>query len=340
MEVKNNVFLKGEIYMTTTVKSFILNNLTDKNFEKLVNMLIIDKINFYSLSDSDLLTDYLNTQTPHYLEEGTFEILNEIKKVAPSQGEDYNNELLLDGIEKLNELSMEWMPGSAPINEVPKKTNFKSSYDNEHFEYTSIHQINSPLINNTNDEYEEELFDINKENYIDILKREKDHTALALANFIYEAVYFTNENKPEIDAGELASESSLVKITDDLEYTDGYGVQFLLDTRSRYVTAKQKENYRDRYPSEYAYDFKVTAPEFVEYQTIVDEVQPRLGEYILAPFTFYLNEELDLPKMSDEETYDVYEQLIHVLTLQGFTKEEQTGTIRYANGEYISLYML
>lgn len=327
------------MYMTATVKSFILNNLTDQNFEKLVNMLIVDKIYLYGLDELEFLEDYLNGQTPSYSQEETYEILNEIKKVTPSQAANYKNELLMDGIEELNNLSMEWMPATASTAVHTTIKNFSSDYETpkEDFEYTSIHEVKTPLINNPDDDYEEELFDINKENYTDILEREKDHTALALANFVYEVIYFTNDSKPEIDTGELTSEVSLVKITEDPEYTSGYVIQFLLDNKSRYLTAEQLERYRDHYD---IYRYTPAAPEFVKYQAIVDDVQPFVGEYILAPFTFYLNEQLNVPKLSDEESLDVVEQLVHVLTLQGFTKEEQVSTIKYAYREYLNLHML
>ncbi|MFD1850766.1 hypothetical protein [Oceanobacillus bengalensis] len=382
--------------MKTTVKDFILDNLTDKNFEKLVNTLIIEKARFYHGGFDDELIDtvenYLSKQNPSYPKGNTFEILNEIKKVSTVYKSNYKDFLLIEelqDLEALNDTSTSWMP--SPENtpeENPKKVKYTTREETENStaeplemefdlseaatddflsddflemsddvletsddetqkdnsEYTFIQDINIALIPNGYVGYEDRLHEMNMENYKEFLHEEKIQTALALANFIYEVLHYSNESKLENNFEEFSNETSHVKITNDHEYIDSYGVQFLLDNRSRYVSDKMKKAFYNMsrsliieeelsYYNDSFFEFSILPPKFLEYEELIEDLEME-PTYILAPFTFYLNEELFVPKVSDNVLNDILSQLIHVLTFQGFTKEEQISNIKYFNRVY------
>lgn len=61
--------------------------------------------------------------------------------------------------------------------------------------------------------------------------------------------------------------------------------------------------------------------------------------YIVAPFTNYLNEKIMIPDVSESEMYELLEQIIHILTGQGFTEEMQLGDIEYQDEKYDDQFM-
>jgi hypothetical protein len=381
-----NILYEGEIQMKTTVREFILANMTDENFGKLVNMLIVEKAWYYNYDHEliDTLENYLNEQSPCYPQNNTFEVMNEIKKVSTLYKSDYRDALIFDelqDLEALNDISTSlWMPSKNQTEDIPEKVTdtmpgkienlsdepldcgdcfdtaedypldddtLEMSNNNSHKDnsvYYHIQDIKIALITDRYAGYQEN--DLTTENYKEYVHKEKSQTALALANFMYEVLHYTNENRFEHNFNEFSNEPSLVKITDDNKYIEGYGVQFLLDNRTRYVSEKTKGAYYERnesidaanegkfgYYSMPYFHYTVMPPRFVEYMELMEDLKDS-QTFILAPFTFYLNEELEVPKVSIEVLYEILEQLIYLLTLQGFIKEEQISNINFFNKDF------
>lgn len=370
--------------MKTKVKEFILDNMTDENFEKLVNMLITEKARLYHIHDPELMdtvSNYLSQQLSSYPKNNTFEILNQIKKVCTAYLADYRNHLPVDGLEVLNDISTSFMPSENTLEEMFEKmkattrkeiknlsgmprehereleisdaeldflSNDSEQIDNS--EYIHLQNVNFAFIPNEREEYEDyedKIHELNIDNYEEIIHREIIQTALGLANFIYEVLHFSNESKWENNFKEASNEESLVRITNDDGYESGYSVLFHLDSRSRYISNEMKEAYRKRLSEMVSSDgwrifsdglceFPVKLPKFIEYSELIEDLE--MGpEYILAPFTFYLNEELLIPNTSYDNLYDILEKLIHILIFQGFTKAEQLTQIMDFNEVYMKV---
>lgn len=379
--------------MKTTVKDFILDNLTDKNFEKLVNTLVEENIRYICLNEDNIIdatSNYLNNQNPCYTKDNTFEILNEIKKVSMSYVTDYKDDILLaDGLKPLNDTTMSWMPvkdkvkveenseesmnttkkvvGNLPDKslefepELPFKKTESSVGEVEleideleiagvekrkgNAEYLSFQDIKIALIPEGQMSYEAKLPELSIENYKEFLQKNKIQTTLALLNFIYEVFHYSNESKLENKFKEFSNETSHVKITNSPNCTSDYSINFLLDNRSRYAPSEEKKAYYKRSEKStdsegrhnlpyFAWDFPVSSPDFLEYEELVQDLEWG-PEYILAPFTFYLNEDIVVPKVSDDVLYEILGQVVHVLTFQGFIKEDQLNCIKYFNESYV-----
>jgi len=314
--------------MKTTVKDFILENLTDRNFEKLVNTLITEKVRYYTNSDEELVditSNYLNSQSPIYLENDTFEIVNEIKKVKVISAVSLDLELEVD---------------------FPQATlNVPSNHiNNNESEYFSLREIKTALLFDEHTEGKDILGEINIENYQECLQKEKPQITFSLLTFIHEVLSYSDESKFETYYKEFSKEQTYLKIINEQKYMDGYGFLFYLDSKSRHVSQETKAAYRKRSEENVdnegrhnlprdAWEFPVNEPEFLEYTEVIESLEMDY-ERTLAPFTFYLNKELSIPKFSDEILYDLLEQLIHVLTFQGFTEDEQITNIEYSKKVY------
>lgn len=68
--------------MKTTVKDFILDNMTDLHFERLVNLLLIEQVQTFVHSMEDTISEYVSKQENSYTKNNTFEIVNHIKKIS------------------------------------------------------------------------------------------------------------------------------------------------------------------------------------------------------------------------------------------------------------------
>ncbi|KRG12776.1 hypothetical protein [Lederbergia galactosidilytica] len=346
--------------MKTTVRDFILDNMTDQNFEKLVDMLLVDIV---SLSDNEMIdkvSEYLKRQTS-YTQENTFEIVNEIKKLTtnyyPTKTAD---ELPFYDFEELNDPTPVWMPTTSKSGEKLNIEKHDHSDDDplgsseplefNDSEYTFFEQVKIDFRTKTYEDIEKNYlapWDMNETNYQEIIYQEKNRIALGLSNFIYEVLHYTRENKLENNFEQFSNERSHVKIDIGYVYGVDYSVHFLLDHRSRYVSAERKRAYSNYYSyqdvfkvgdinydyGEVTVEFSVEPPKFVEYEELWEHLSVG-GPYILAPFTAYLNEELIVPEVSKEVLYALFEQLIYLLTYQGFNKEEQLREIIASNKDY------
>lgn len=362
--------------MKTTVRDFILDNMTDSNFERLVNMLIIESVRIYRHDELvDIMSEYLIKQKSCYTKSNTFEILNEIKKITHDYCCDYKGEFLAfeEFPYDVNDITTLWMPTTnsadddsenmeIKISEVnPSMESLEASIiDNDEFdpelelefnifdkdlpidlepqkfkdsEYRSFNDLKIAFLSKTYEDIEKNYININAlntTNYQEYVLWEKNRIALGLSNFIYEILAYTTEYKLKSNFEQFSNESSHVKIEVDNQFECGYSVHFLLDNRTRYIPKRTHEQYYKMFDCE----IEIIPPNFVEYDYLQEDF---LFEtiYLLAPFTDYLNEELIVPNDSEYVLYDLLEQLIHILTHQGFTKEEQIQEIKYCNEIYM-----
>ncbi|WP_062106516.1 hypothetical protein [Bacillus niameyensis] len=354
--------------MKTTVKRFILDNMTDSNFEKVVDLLIIESVRIYDSEISVTVSEYLNKQKPCYSKNNSFEILNEIKKISDAYILNYKEDAFLDWeMEFLNRPTSQWMPTmnkpeeNSDVLELKESIANSSESDSEKVKveiidadpfssdeeidisdclpfgsepqekdkllYNSFSQLKIAFLTETYQNIEKNYinpWDVNATNYQEYVHQEKNKFALGLSNFIYEILHYTTEAKLE----QFSDERSLVKIDNDNEYSDEYCVHFHLDNRTRYISEEVRSAYYKRYDCE----FEQEPPKFIEYEILLEYLFNYEYTYILAPFTDYLNEELIVPEVS--EKYGIFEQLIQILTFQGFTKDEQITEICSANKTY------
>lgn len=339
--------------MKTTVRSFILDNMTDIHFEKLVHSLIIDSIVVYQPDDIVLekVQDYLNElaieSSVH-----TFESLNEIKRMSTHYVANYENQFLPRGMSELNETTPSWKmkvydPQEEPelefdLDEMDSSVNvqdvktFFTYYPQLKGErgYLFFDELQLPFRFSL--PRDSELFidkidasNVDESNCLDYIDQDLRQVALGLANFLFEVIHYTPTNKLESD---LFEEISRVKIETDSRYSFGHCVHFLLDNRTRYVSEGTQQAYSERGDGK----LEVVSPGFVEFDSLYEDLS--LGDivttHILEPFTNYLNEPLTIPELSAEALYDVLEQLIMLLTTQGFTKLEQRQHIISENKNY------
>lgn len=363
--------------MKTTVKDFILDNLTDENFEKLVNMLIKENVRMYNNDEmTDTVSTYLNKKKANNAKNNTFEILNEIKKISKFYVVNYKNELLDNNLPDLNDLTPVWMPTINHSQESSEKmiigmpddtlsleinspmasvknisendsNSAESDISEDEFpftselgeqkyidsEYTSFDQVKIEFLSEYYSDYDKKYIgshEINAANYQEHIHQEKNRISLELVNFIYEVLHFTTDEKLEIKFEQFFDEESHVKIENDDGFDHGYSVHFLLDNRTRYMSAK----FHKMYYEEYEEKFEIMTPEFIEYDYLQEDLSSYENNYLLAPFTNYLNEVIMVPEYSAEVRYGTLEQFIHVLTHQGFTKEDQINNIKYFNENY------
>ncbi|WP_053218231.1 hypothetical protein [Virgibacillus senegalensis] len=322
--------------METTVRDFILDNLTDQHFEKLVNRLIIENVRLYDLDDrTETVSQYLKEQKPSYTKNDSFEIVNEIERM--------NNPQMMD-LKELNDLIPVWMPTRNNVEEHPDKgINTDEELDVSDSpngrdplngsEYSSFRQLKIAFLSENPLEREKNdiaPYEVNSTNYKAYVRQEINRVAWGLSNFIYEMLHYSPANKPE----EFPDEKSLVKIRDDEDQQDGYCVHFLLDNRTRYISEEAHQAYLRRWDSA----IPIVEPGFMDYFSIWEDYITD-KTYILAPFTNYLNEKMIVPELSEEGLMDVLVQLVHFLTLNGFTKEEQIEEIICANSNYDHIFM-
>lgn len=362
--------------MKTTVRDFILDNMTDSNFERLVNMLILESV-FDPWNDElvDTISEYLNKKKS-YTKNNTFEILNEIKKITHDYPYNYKGECLIvdellydvnattlwmpttnssdddsenmefnisevnpsmesleasiidnDELDPEPELEFNFYDKDLPIDLEPRK--FKDS------EYRSFNDLKIAFLSETYEDIEKNYIninDLNTTNYQEYVFWGKNRIALGLSNFIYEILEYTTEYKLKNNFEQFSNESSHVKIEIDNQYEFGYCVHFLLDNRTRYISDSTHKAY---YNYTGGYKIAIEPPKFVDYDELQESLSFEEGIYLLAPFTDYLNEELIVPNVSEDVLYGLLEQLIYILTHQGFTKEEQIKEIKYWNETYV-----
>lgn len=306
--------------MKTTVKNFILDNMTDSNFEKLVNFLIIVEIFDNDLFESELsdkITEYISDQNASYTENNTFEKLHSIEKRT-----DDSNRIRND------EFSNQELPMDTPLDMIIDESE----------------DIDNDKVDSIDFELEIEPNDVTFSNYQEYVNQKQSILAFKLSHFILGILNYKSDEKLKNNFEQFSNEKSHVKIDDENEHYDGYCVHFLLDNRTRYLSEGVLTEYyntnRFRVISDdpgyntYAdFEFKVTPIEFVEYE-LLQEVLIDDYIYILAPFTDYLNEELIVPKLSKEGLYNILQQFIHLFTIQGFTREEQINNIKYFDENY------
>lgn len=367
--------------MNTTVKRFMLDHLTDQRFEMIVNELLKERARYYNVSDElySMVDDYVSELPMSYSEPNTFEIIEEIKKVSTAFVSYYQDEVeseILGDLWDLSQFSLTWMPSEQPEvkptwvtrttsapptmdieNEPPLEDDTlewlasSSGSENVHVaaeekeeQYPTIQHIECALIPKGYIGYDDRLAELDEQNYKELINQFKPQLALALVNFIYEVIHFSNPNSLASVFGELTTDTSYVNITEDSDCEHGYGIQIYLEHRSMYASQRVKEHYEERTKDWIGADsrykqgndvlaFPVTTPEYNRYVEMIEDLDAT-PQYLLAPFTFYLNEEITLPSQDSLVINDLLFQFIHVLTFQGFTKEEQVATIRYANEHY------
>lgn len=81
--------------MKTTVKDFILDHMTDANFEKLVDMFIMDGVWFHYDEIIEKISAYLNEQKDEEIRNDTFEKLNKIKEIPENYVVNFEGGLLI-----------------------------------------------------------------------------------------------------------------------------------------------------------------------------------------------------------------------------------------------------
>lgn len=143
-----------------------------------------------------------------------------------------------------------------------------------------------------------------------------------------------SENKRNDNYDQFPDKHSLVKIENENEFMDVYCVHFLLDNRTQYVSSKANLVHFDRWDI----DISKISPGFVEYELIREDLMTEFT-YIVAPFTNYLNEEIEIPDVSESEIYQLLEQTIDILNGQGFTEERQLEEIEYQDEKYDYQFM-
>lgn len=354
--------------MKTTVRDFILDNMTDVNFEKLVHNFITNSLwdyddNYKLIEKATEALDQIAINS----KDNTFEVLNEIKKMSCYYIANHKNQFLPMGMSELNDPASLWKmrifdPKEereleidenfdigllGPSGDVKNLKEFFHYYPQLRSEpgYYFFDEIKFPYCFSLPN-HDRELLDtaidsseVDENNYLDYIEQEKRPLALGLANFIYEVLHYTPKNKSKIENDQFAGfahEESLVKIVKDNSYNFNYCVHFFIDNRTRYISEGTHKAYKAR-EADYGYnaDLEVIPPGFTEFEALYEDLSSwDITNYILEPFTNYLNEQLTIPKLSEGALYDVFEQLITLLTIQGFTKLEQIQKIISKNKDY------
>lgn len=363
-----------------TVKEFILSQLTDQRFEQVVNKLIEEDV-WYHLSDDEILSlirKYLADTPALYAKPDTFQILEEIQKVSTSYVSDYKQELkagTLEDLKGLGELSFSWMPGRQSQSEKITRNQIESDlepvldgqqeppleagldwfdedldhstshvYAGASDKYGAIHQIECLLTSNGDIEFENRIYELNEQNYKRIVDQLKQQTTLALVNFIYEVLHYSNSHKLASVLGNSDDGASYVKVSKHTEKENGYDINIFLEHRSKYLSEETKKIFVKKvnifseegttYTSSFTMDkFPEINSGYVCYDALIEDLEVS-SEYLLAPFTFYMNEEITLPNFDSRLLDDLLFQLIHIFTFHGFTKEDQIKQIMSANQTY------
>ncbi|WP_062050355.1 hypothetical protein [Bacillus sp. JCM 19034] len=351
--------------MKTTVKDFILNNMTDVHFERLVNMLVIENERIYYSEMADTITEYVNKQESSYKKNNTFEIVNQIKMLTEQNlieflvptTNDLNDSRPLEAL--LTHRLAKKSKDVDPIIETPNVSiTVNSSNDLEpeldisdidlepelHCEPQNVKDLKAKPIYFTdikfaflsnkkedNDSHYIKANEVNMMNYQEYVSQQKKRVALGLSNFIYEMLHFNSEYKLMNDFKSFSHEESHVKIVNNDSVDDPiYDVHILVDNRTRYIPKNELKYYYD----ETGIEFSEEPPAFIEYDHLQEDVTMGMHHYILEPFVCYLNEGITIPNLSEKELYDLLEQFIHLFTHHGFTKDEQIESIRYFDKEY------
>ncbi|KGX89220.1 hypothetical protein [Pontibacillus litoralis] len=328
--------------MKTTVRDFILDNMTDLNFERLVDMLVMNKVFECELEYEmeNTIFEYLNKQKSSYTQNNTFEILNEIRKMSVEM--EIEIEVEVEFPEENPSVESPEVPiiDSSENDTEELELDISDLYDpftrpriKDKSEYTSFDQLKIAFLSETYESIEKNYidpFDVNTTNYQRYVYQEKNRIALGLSNFIYESLHYTREHKLKNNFEQFSNEDSHVKIESDDTFNHGYCVHFLLDNRTRYISDRTRRAYYDEYQCE----FEIIPPKFVDYNELQEDLSSWEYTYILAPFKAYLNEELIVPDVSENVLYDILEQLIDLLVYQGFTQIKQLIEVNRANGIY------
>ncbi|WP_062514733.1 hypothetical protein [Halobacillus sp. KGW1] len=339
--------------MKMTVKDFILRNMTDKNFEKLVHARITENVRMYEYDDvTSPLTEYLRTKEGKNFDDASFHTLHEIEKVSEAYRCNYKEELLVKDLGDLNADTSVWMPTenidqpfkreeqrvrNEPLTAVATEHEVELELDShgeplEDSGYQSFDEISFPFLNEKAVYVEGiEAHEVNESNYQKYAQQERSNLALGLANFIYELLHYSNDGTGSMERS--AGGESAVEVKEEGEYADGYCVRFFLDNRTRYLSNETHLSFLRRYET----SIPVATPAFVEYTAIWEDFLTE-NNYVLAPFTDYLYEQIKVPEDSEESVWQVLEQFVHILTLNGFTKEEQVENIVFTNNDYGHVY--
>lgn len=355
--------------MKTTIKEYILENMTDRNFEKIIHTMISNEV-FRNVPDDYLLNmvtehmEELSTQ----VEETAIDMKQQIINMPAYYIANYKGEFLPRGMKELNDPVSTWQMNVVDLDaalelEMSGMDLFDSSggvRDLKYFfaSYPELikeqgnfffDELKFPYHFNNADDREMsmdyiEAYDVDEKNYTEYIEQEKRTLVVKMANFIYEVLHYSRDHKMERPQFEgYTVEESYVKIEKDTSYPSGYAVSFLVDNRTRYISAETQRAYSNWAENE---ELAEIAPGFVEFETLLEDLSlwDIKRDYMLEPFTSYLNEELTLPTLSETATYDLLEQLVLLLTRQGFIKSEQIQEIKAENESYEAnvkhIYML
>lgn len=323
--------------MKTTVKDFILDNMTDLNFIKLVHTLLINRIDeddpYFDMFDVlDKVDDYFAKHIRNEVKDHSFLILNEIKKIpedyqidSPKNNDNKNDiELDVDGDEELD---------ATPIrSDFDDSANYPQNSSLDNVEYVYFKNLTFPFsFMNHSDEYDLYPDTVNDENLENYIQLEMDWLAFRLSQFLFQVLHAKSEEKQELDLSRLSHNGSLVKIDKD-NYGD-YAVHLFLDHRTRYFP---EDMLKRRF--EIGRPIVIIDPRFVEFGEIYEDLTFYEMCWILQPFTNYLHEEMLIPEEID--IFSMLEQLILIFTFHGVTVNEQMKNLEEYGESFVPPYYL
>lgn len=339
--------------MKTTVKEFILDNMTDNNFKMLVEDLVINDARNLVWDMEYKVEDYLKKVRSNHIMSNTFEIINEIEKISDSYPVEYKENNVLKSDMNINSIIDKklFYPQYNKEESIRYKVDSEQETDTLHLissteetvdlskdnkEYTSFQQLRiEHYLSNIDEDYllpigDPDITDLNDSNYKELLYHLRNVKGYDLCKFLYEVLHFTSEDKMELGSKNSFKEEALIKIEYDgnNNFEDIY---FLLD--KRYAYASEDMWSKPIYGYYGSYDDSIE-PMFVCYEYLYEMNKLSAPEYILAPFVNYLNEKIIIPKTSKENTYNILYHLMSILVGQGFTTEEQISYIRGSNDDY------
>lgn len=299
------LLIGGVIRMKTTVRRFILENMTDTNYEKLVNMLIIESVRMYDFEIADKITEDIDNQRLEDKENNASEKLHLIEKRFNVKGEF-----------TLSEEELPFDPSEMMVTNRLEGDSEKARLESVDMDLELDVHIKPS--------------EVDFSNYKEFIVLEKVEVDSKLSKFIYDIMHHNSDKKMKNDFEQFSHEKSYVKIAHIKEVCDGYCVYFLLDNRTRYISSDVRLAYLSLTDS----NSSVTQPRFVGYDELQEDLSMYQNEHMLAPFTSYLNEEITIPEGSEEVLYDLLSMFIHIFTHQGFTEKEQIEEIKYFDEHY------
>lgn len=291
--------------MKTTVKRFILDNMTDANYAKLVDMLIVESVNIYDFEIANQLTRYMNRQR---FEDRKRDALKKLQSI--DQTFKFDDDLPFIRDEKL-------------VFDTPMMKDLGGE---------SVVAINDDAEIDMEPKTKIEPHEVNDSNYKEFVTQERIGIDFQFSKFIYEIMNHHSDKKMNNSFEQFLHENSHVKIDYVKENDYSYCVYFLLDNRTRYISTEVHSAYLNLTDT----PISVSQPGFIEYDELQEDLSMYLNNHMLAPFTSYLNEEITVPEESEEVIYELLKMLVHILTHQGFTENEQIETINYFDEHYDS----